>query len=118
MAMLGVISARRAARRRPSRAPGRSAPLSGTIYDVTGGVLRASRVTLMDANQLPWAVVTNASGRFEFLHGAGHVRGGVTLAGFRTLRHEFELRDARDWDRAVTLQVGDLRERSRFGRVA
>ena len=34
----------------------------------------------------------------------------ATLPGFRALRQEFELRDARDWDRAVTLQVGDLKE--------
>jgi TonB family protein len=34
----------------------------------------------------------------------------VTLAGFRALRHEFELREAQDWDRAVTLQVAELRE--------
>lgn len=34
----------------------------------------------------------------------------ATLAGFRALRHEFELRDARDWDRAVTLQVGEVKE--------
>ena len=30
--------------------------------------------------------------------------------GFRALRQELELRDARDWDRAVTLQVGDVKE--------
>jgi TonB family protein len=34
----------------------------------------------------------------------------ATLAGFRPLRHEFELQNTRDWDRAVTLQVGTLQE--------
>jgi TonB family protein len=34
----------------------------------------------------------------------------AALAGFRPLRHEFELRQERDWDRAITLQVGELKE--------
>lgn len=34
----------------------------------------------------------------------------ATLAGFRTLRHGLELRDAADWHPAITLQVGELQE--------
>jgi TonB family protein len=34
----------------------------------------------------------------------------AALPGFRTLRHEFELKNVRDWDRAITLQVGELTE--------
>jgi TonB family protein len=30
--------------------------------------------------------------------------------GFRSLQHQFDLRNAADWDRAITLQVGELRE--------
>jgi TonB family protein len=91
--------------------PAGPAPLSGTIYDVTGGVLPGVEVTLVDENQITYVVTTNATGRFEFppVQPGKYVL-DVTLAGFRTLRHEFELRDARDWDRAVTLQVGDVRE--------
>src|SRR4029079_12302661 len=50
-------------------------------------------------------------GRFQF---AGIAPGqyvlAASIAGFRSLRNEFELKDAADWDRAITLQVGDLRE--------
>ena len=34
----------------------------------------------------------------------------TALPGFRSLRQEFDLTDARDWDRAITLQVGELSE--------
>jgi TonB family protein len=87
------------------------APLSGTVYDVTGGVLPGVDVTLVDANEITSTAVSDASGRFEFaLVGPGKYVLAANLAGFRALRHEFELRNARDWDRAVTLQVGDLQE--------
>ena len=80
------------------------APVSGTIYDVTGGVLPGVEVALVDANQNRWAVTTRATGRFELPPvGPGRYVLEVTLAGFRTLRQEFELRDARDWDRAETM---------------
>jgi TonB family protein len=91
------------------------APLSGTIYDVTGGVMPGVEVTLVDANQMRWAVTSNASGRFELPPvGAGRYVLEATLAGFRALRQEFELRDARDWDRAFTLQVGAVQETIRI----
>jgi TonB family protein len=91
------------------------APLSGTIYDVTGAVLPGVEVTLVDANEIPWVVTSNASGRFEFpLVGPGKYELKFTLAGFRVLRHAFELRDARDWDRAFTLQVGAVQETIRI----
>ena len=34
----------------------------------------------------------------------------ASIPGFRTLRDQFELKASADWDRAVTLQVGDLKE--------
>ncbi|HSC28125.1 MAG TPA: M56 family metallopeptidase, partial [Vicinamibacterales bacterium] len=87
------------------------APLTGTIYDVTGGVMPGVEVTLVDANEITQVVVSTASGRFEFAPvGPGKYVLSATLPGFRSLRHEFELRNAGDWDRAITLQVGELRE--------
>ena len=87
------------------------APLSGTIYDVTGGVMPGVEVTLVDANQIRRTATSAASGRFEFPSVApGKYVLEARLPGFRTLRHEVELRNARDWRRAVTLQVGELQE--------
>ena len=87
------------------------APLTGTIYDVTGGVMPGVEVTLLDEEQVIQLVTTNASGRFEFAPiAAGTYVLEVKLPGFRTLRQELALRNGRDWDRAVTLQVGELQE--------
>lgn len=87
------------------------APLAGTIYDVTGGALPGVTVALVDANQNRWVATSGVSGRFELpTVGPGKYVLEVTLPGFRALRQEFELRAPRDWDRAVTLQVGDLQE--------
>ena len=87
------------------------APLSGTIYDPTGAVLPGVEVTLVDANEIAWVVSSNASGRFEFpTVGPGKYTLKFALPAFRALRYDFELRDARDWDRAVTLQLGELQE--------
>jgi TonB family protein len=86
-------------------------PLAGSVYDPTGAVLPGVDLILEDAQEFKWEATTDAAGRFEFppvqpgkyvLHAA--------LPGFRALRHEFELRHARDWDRAVTLQVGQITE--------
>jgi len=91
--------------------PAGPAPLSGTIYDVTGAVVPGVEVTLVDANEISWMATSDANGRFEFPPvGPGKYVLKATHIGFRALQHDFELRDARDWDRAITLQVGDLRE--------
>ena len=87
------------------------AVFSGTVYDVTGGVLPGVRVKLVDANQLEASATTGATGRFEFpLVAPGKYTMDITLMGFGSLRQDVELRDARDWDRNVTMQVGQLRE--------
>ena len=87
------------------------APLSGTIYDVTRGVLPGVRVTLVDVNELSLEATSNAAGRFEFPPvGPGKYQMTINLPGFRTLRQPIELAEARDWERAVTLQVGELQE--------
>jgi TonB family protein len=91
--------------------PAGPTPLTGTIYDVTGGVMPGVEVSLVDANQLTAVVSTDAAGHFLFPAVApGKYTLEVAVPGFRTLRQEFELQNARDWDRAVTLQVGELRE--------
>jgi len=53
----------------------------------------------------------DAAGRFEFPGvPPGRYVLAASLPGFRALRHEFELRATRDWDRPITLQVGDVME--------
>jgi TonB family protein len=86
-------------------------PLGGSVYDTTGAVLPAVDLTVEDARKNKWQAVTDASGQFEFprLEPGRYVL-QASLPGFRALRHEFELRNARDWDRAITLQVGDVME--------
>jgi TonB family protein len=87
------------------------APLSGAVYDPSGGVMPGVALTLEDAQQPKLEATTNAAGRFTFpAVPAGRYVLAASLPGFRALRHEFELRNSRDWDRAITLQVGELRE--------
>jgi len=87
------------------------APLSGSVYDTSGGVLPGVALTLEDAQQIKSTATTDAAGHFQFPGVApGRYVLAATLAGFRPLRHEFELQNTRDWDRAVTLQVGTLQE--------
>lgn len=87
------------------------AALTGSVYDASGAVIPGVELVLEDANQFKWTVTTDASGRFEFAPvRAGKYLLAASLPGFKALRHEFELKASRDWDRAVTLQVGDLRE--------
>jgi TonB family protein len=88
-----------------------SHPLSGFVYDPTGAVVPGATVTLQDERENNWQTVSDGTGHFEFSPvSTGKYVLGASLAGFRTLRQPIELRTARDWTRAVTLQVGDLRE--------
>ena len=87
------------------------APLSGTVYDITGGVMPGVQVTLVDSTEVSAKATSNASGGFQFASvAAGKYVLEAAVPGFRALRHEFELRDAADWNRAVTLQVSELKE--------
>lgn len=91
---------------------GQSAPLVGSIYDASGGVMPGVAVTLRDAQQARWTATTDASGRFEFPSVApGTYVLEAALPGFRTLRQNLELRTTADWERAITLQLGQLMEK-------
>ena len=83
---------------------------SGAVYDPTGAVMPGVTVTLEDGTGKKTAQ-TGADGRFQIAGvAAGKYVLSATIPGFRALRQEFELKDARDWDRAITLQVGTLME--------
>jgi TonB family protein len=86
-------------------------PVSGFVYDPTGAVLPGAELTLTDERQHVSTVVSDATGKFEFAPvEAGRYVLGVSLPGFRPLTQPIELVRDRDWHRAVTLQVGDVRE--------
>jgi TonB family protein len=87
------------------------ATLSGTVYDVTGAVMPGVALTLEDVTQVTHDAATDFAGRFAFSNvQPGHYTLQASLPGFRTMRQEFDLNSRRDWDRAITLQVGDLKE--------
>jgi TonB family protein len=87
------------------------AALTGSVYDPTGAVLPGVELALEDAQKTTTKATTDAAGRFAFINVApGQYVLAASLPGFRALRHEFELKSTRDWDRAITLQVGDLTE--------
>ncbi len=86
-------------------------PLVGAIYDPTGAVLPGVELTLEDAQAFTWQATTDAAGRFEFLPvEPGVYKLEARLPGFKQFRHEFPLTNAADWDRAITLQVGQVSE--------
>jgi TonB family protein len=92
-------------------AQGAPLPLSGSIYDTTGAVLPGVEVALEGAAQTKSKATTDKSGQFQFPSVApGRYVLTAELPGFRSLRHEFELSQPRDWTRAITLQVGQLTE--------
>ena len=87
------------------------APLAGTIYDVSGGVMPGVEVTLIDAAQSKRVATSAATGRFEFPAVApGKYVLSAALPGFGSLRQEIDLSAATDWQRAIIMQIGELRE--------
>ena len=107
-ALLLVVALPTAALRAGQNPP---ASLSGSVYDTSGAVLPGVELTLEDANQVKSSVMSVATGRFEFPGvQPGRYVLSASLAGFRALRQEFDLRNTRDWDRAITLQVGQVQE--------
>ena len=85
-------------------------PLDGVVYDTTGAVMPGVAVTL-DAGPSKLETTTDPAGRFRFdgVDPGSHVI-QVTVPGFRELRQPLELRHDGDWNRSVTLQIGDVRE--------
>jgi TonB family protein len=87
------------------------ATLSGTVYDTTGGVMPGVAIALEDVTQMKYTATTDTAGRFAFSNvQPGHYTLEASLPGFRTLNQQFDLTARRDWDRAITLQVGTLKE--------
>jgi TonB family protein len=86
-------------------------PLSGVVYDPTGAVLPSVELSLEDDRQYQWTATTDASGRFEFAPvQPGKYTIKASLPGFKPLAESLTLQSPVDWTRAVTLQVGDVRE--------
>jgi TonB family protein len=86
-------------------------PLAGSVYDVSGAVLPQVNLTLQDTQARTWHATTDSAGRFAFAAvPAGRYTLQASLAGFRSLGEAFELQNARDWDRAITMQVGEIQE--------
>jgi TonB family protein len=87
------------------------ASLTGSVYDATGAVIPGVALMLENAQEEKLQATTRADGRFDFPQVApGKYVLSATLPGFRTLKQEFELKNSRDWDRAITLQVGEVQE--------
>ena len=90
---------------------GRSGQLLGTIYDGSGAVLPGVEVTLSTVKDAKSTATTDAAGRFAFPGiTAGRYVLEAELPGFKSLRQDIQLDQPGDWDRAITLQVGQLSE--------
>lgn len=86
-------------------------PFVGAVYDMSGAVLPAVTLTLEDAAGVKRTATTDRSGRFEFEPILpGNYLVSSDIPGFLPLRQEVTLKDARNWVRAITLQVGNLSE--------
>ena len=86
--------------------------LEGVVFDPTGAVLPGVSLSLKAGESAP-AVESNtdASGRFVFASVApGKYDLKVELPGFKSLTQQITLDADGDWDRAITLQVGDVQE--------
>jgi len=86
--------------------------LEGVIFDPTGAVLPGVHLTLKAGDAAPAVeAATDAAGRFVF---AAVAPGTYTLKaevrGFKEFNQQVTLDSDDDYDRAITLQVGDLRE--------
>jgi TonB family protein len=85
--------------------------VQGRVFDPSGGVLPGASVALVDANKISWPTTTDRTGQFTFEPvGAGPYVLEVSLPGFKTLRHEFDLASATGRTHTVTMQVGALEE--------
>lgn len=86
-------------------------PLTGTLYDMTGAVLPQVALTLDDSKGVKRSATTDRTGRFDFgVTDPGRYMLSATLMGFLPISQDMNLQDARNWDRAITMQVGTLQE--------
>jgi TonB family protein len=81
------------------------------VFDPTGAVLPGVAIELEDAQKATRSATTEGSGRavFEAVP-PGEYRVNASVAGFRTLRAAIAIAGARDRQRSITLQVGELTE--------
>jgi len=87
------------------------APLQGTVYDASGGVLPGVEMALVNEQGIKWCTPTDGEGRFEFAPvGAGKYVLEATIPGLRTLNQAIVLERPKDWTRILTMQVGELQE--------
>jgi TonB family protein len=108
IALLLAVTLPTAAFRAAQTSPG---TLTGSVYDSTGAVVPGVTLTLENAQEQKQQATSRADGRFDFPQIApGKYVLSASLPGFRSLKQEFELKSARDWDRAITLQVGEVQE--------
>ena len=89
----------------------RSGQLVGTIYDGSGAVMPGVELSLSTGQDAKSKATSDAAGRFSFPNAApGRYVLEAALPGFIGVRQQFELKEAGDWDRVLTLQVGKLTE--------
>jgi TonB family protein len=85
--------------------------LHGSVYDSTGAVLPAVEMALTNDRGIKWTTVTDGEGRFEFDPvGPGEYEFEATMAGFTSYKKKVTLDGPKDWNRIITLQVGNLEE--------
>jgi TonB family protein len=112
-AALGIVLAIFAAIVVPSavvRTQGQTQRLEGVVYDPSGAVVPGVEMTLT-SEQTTLATTSDSAGRFGFdTIAPGKYTLQISLAGFRGVKEEITLAVDRDWNRAITLQLGTLRE--------
>ena len=86
-------------------------PLTGVVYDMTGGVLPEVSLALEDAAGARQTATTDRDGRFDLgVVAPGRYTLSSTLIGFATITQTVSLQEARQWEQAITLQVGTIQE--------
>lgn len=95
------------------------------VFDPSGGVLPAVDVELEGGQDAKRSAMTDGTGRVVFQDVAnGDYTLKASVAGFRTLSAALSVREPRERQRSITLQVGELeetvsvRERRRTGQAA